>query len=89
MKSGTSGAGARAAGSHTAALAGSEAAVEALFHQAGILRADTLEELVDAAALLSSSLFRAGARSHCSRTRAVLASSPQTPARPPGSSCPS
>ena len=54
MKSGTSGAGARAAGSHTAALAGSEAAVEALFHQAGILRADTLEELVDAAALLSS-----------------------------------
>jgi acetate---CoA ligase (ADP-forming) len=54
MKSGTTGAGARAAGSHTAALAGSEAAVEALFHQAGIIRADTLEELVDAAALLSS-----------------------------------
>ena len=54
MKSGTTGSGARAAGSHTAALAGSEAAVEALFHQAGILRADTLEELVDAAALLSS-----------------------------------
>ncbi len=54
MKSGTTSSGAKAAGSHTAALAGSEAAVEALFHQAGILRADTLEELVDAAALLSS-----------------------------------
>jgi len=54
MKSGTSTAGARAAGSHTAALAGSERAVEALFHQAGVLRAGTLEELIDAAALLST-----------------------------------
>jgi acetate---CoA ligase (ADP-forming) len=54
MKSGTSTAGARAAGSHTAALAGSEQAVEALFHQAGVLRAGTLEELIDAAALLST-----------------------------------
>jgi acetate---CoA ligase (ADP-forming) len=54
MKSGTSTAGARAAGSHTAALAGSEKAVEALFHQAGVLRAGTLEELIDAAALLST-----------------------------------
>jgi acetyl coenzyme A synthetase (ADP forming)-like protein len=54
MKSGTSTAGARAAGSHTAALAGSEEAVEALFHQAGVLRAQTLEELIDAAALLST-----------------------------------
>ena len=62
MKSGTSGAGARAAGSHTAALAGSEAAVDALFHQAGILRADTLEELVDAAALLSSQPLPRGRR---------------------------
>ena len=43
MKSGHTAAGARAASSHTAALAGSEAAVDALFHQAGVLRADTLE----------------------------------------------
>ena len=35
VKSGTTGAGARAASSHTAALAGSESAVDALFHQAG------------------------------------------------------
>jgi acetyl coenzyme A synthetase (ADP forming)-like protein len=54
LKAGTTGAGARAASSHTAALAGSDAAVEALFQQAGVLRARTLEELVDAAALLSS-----------------------------------
>jgi acetyl coenzyme A synthetase (ADP forming)-like protein len=62
MKSGTSTAGARAAGSHTAALAGSEEAVEALFHQAGVLRAGTLEELIDAAALLSTQPLPAGRR---------------------------
>ena len=62
MKSGTSAAGARAAGSHTAALAGSEQAVEALFHQAGVLRAGTLEELIDAAALLSTQPLPRGRR---------------------------
>ena len=54
IKSGRTASGARAASSHTAALAGSEAAVEALFHQAGVIRADSLEELVDVATLLSS-----------------------------------
>jgi acetyl coenzyme A synthetase (ADP forming)-like protein len=54
MKGGRTRSGARAAGSHTAALAGSETAVEALFHQAGVIRAETLEELVDVAALLST-----------------------------------
>ena len=44
---------------HTAALAGSDAAVDALFRQAGVIRARTLEELVDVAALLSNA---AGAR---------------------------
>ena len=62
LKSGTTRAGARAAGSHTAALAGSDAAVEALFHQAGVLRARTLEELVDAASLLSSQPLPHGRR---------------------------
>ena len=62
MKSGTSTAGARAAGSHTAALAGSEQAVEALFHQAGVLRVGTLEELIDAAALLSTQPLPRGRR---------------------------
>ena len=54
VKSGRTASGARAASSHTAALAGSEAAVDALFRQAGVIRAGSLEELVDVAALLSS-----------------------------------
>jgi acetyl coenzyme A synthetase (ADP forming)-like protein len=62
MKSGTTSTGARAASSHTAALAGSEAAVEALFHQAGVIRAETLEELIDAAALLAAQPLPAGNR---------------------------
>jgi acetyl coenzyme A synthetase (ADP forming)-like protein len=62
MKSGTTSSGARAASSHTAALAGSEAAVEALFHQAGVIRARTLEELIDAAALFATQPLPAGNR---------------------------
>jgi len=62
MKSGTISAGARAAGSHTAALAGSEDAVNALFRQAGVLRAGTLEELIDAAALLATQQLPKGRR---------------------------
>jgi acetyl coenzyme A synthetase (ADP forming)-like protein len=62
LKSGTTRAGARAASSHTAALAGSDVAVDALFHQAGVLRAKTLEELVDAASLLASQPLPAGRR---------------------------
>jgi acetate---CoA ligase (ADP-forming) len=54
LKSGTSATGQRAASSHTAALAGSEAGVDALFDQAGVTRAASLEELIDVAALLSS-----------------------------------
>jgi acetate---CoA ligase (ADP-forming) len=62
LKAGMTSAGARAASSHTAALAGSDVAVDALFHQAGVLRARTLEELVDAAALLSSQPLPQGPR---------------------------
>jgi acetate---CoA ligase (ADP-forming) len=54
LKSGTSKSGQRAASSHTAALAGSEAAVDALFRQAGVIRASSLEELIDTATLFSS-----------------------------------
>ena len=60
LKGGVSAAGARAAASHTAALASSEAAVDALFHQAGVQRLRTLSELLDAAALLSSQPLPAG-----------------------------
>ena len=62
VKSGTTGAGARAASSHTAALAGSEAAVDALFHQAGVIRAGSLEELIDVATLLSTQPMPSGRR---------------------------
>ncbi|MGE5274034.1 MAG: GNAT family N-acetyltransferase [Verrucomicrobiota bacterium] len=62
MKGGRTSAGQRAAGSHTAALAGSTAAVETLFRQAGVIRADSLEELADAAVLLSSQPLPEGRR---------------------------
>ena len=60
MKSGTTSTGARAASSHTAALAGSDVAVDALCRQAGVLRARTFGEFVDLAALLSSQPRAAG-----------------------------
>ena len=62
MKGGRTRTGARAAGSHTAALAGSEQAVAALFRQAGVIRAETLEELVDTAGLLASQPLPRGKR---------------------------
>jgi acyl-CoA synthetase (NDP forming) len=62
MKSGSTRSGARAAGSHTAALAGSEEAVNALFRQAGVIRAETAQELVDLAALLSAHPLPRGRR---------------------------
>lgn len=49
VKSGRSRVGARAAASHTGALAASDAAVDALLTQAGVLRADSIEELFDMA----------------------------------------
>ncbi len=62
MKSGVTGSGSRAASSHTAALAGSEAAVSALFREAGVTRCDTLEELIDVAALFSGHPLTQGGR---------------------------
>ncbi|MDX6475187.1 MAG: hypothetical protein QOH95_698 [Gaiellaceae bacterium] len=62
MRSGTSTAGARAAASHTAALAGSDVVVDALFRQAGVLRASTLQELLDTAVLLTAQPAPAGNR---------------------------
>jgi len=62
MRSGRSRAGARAAASHTAALAGSDAVIDALFRQAGVLRAETLQELLDTAVLLTALPAPAGER---------------------------
>jgi acetyl coenzyme A synthetase (ADP forming)-like protein len=49
VKSGRSRVGARAAASHTGALAASDVAVDALLAQAGVLRAGSIEELFDMA----------------------------------------
>jgi acetyl coenzyme A synthetase (ADP forming)-like protein len=53
VKSGRSVSGARAATSHTGALASPDTMVDALFRDAGVIRTDTLEELFDVAALLA------------------------------------
>jgi acetyl coenzyme A synthetase (ADP forming)-like protein len=62
VKAGRTRAGRRAAGSHTAALAASDVAIDALFHQTGVLRAETLEEMFDLAAALGSQPLPAGRR---------------------------
>jgi acetate---CoA ligase (ADP-forming) len=60
VKAGRTGAGKRAASSHTAALAASDVAVDALFHQTGVIRAETLDEMFDLASALSSQPLPAG-----------------------------
>ncbi len=62
VKSGRTKAGSRAASSHTGALASVDVAVDALFHQAGVIRTATLEELFDVAALLSNQPVPKGRR---------------------------
>ena len=53
-KSGRTGAGARAASSHTGTLAGSDTAYNAAFRQSGIIRVETIRELFDYAIAFSS-----------------------------------
>ena len=53
LKSGRTEAGARAASSHTGAIAGSEAAYEAGLRKAGAIRVDSTEALFDAGAMLA------------------------------------
>ena len=53
VKAGRSAVGARAASSHTGALAASESSVDALLQQAGVLRAGSIEELFDMAMAFS------------------------------------
>jgi acetyl coenzyme A synthetase (ADP forming)-like protein len=63
VKSGRTPAGSRAASSHTAALlSAADVTVDALFRQAGVIRADTLGELLDAAALIGTQPLPPGNR---------------------------
>lgn len=62
VKAGRSSSGARAACSHTGALAASDTIVDALFRDTGVIRTETLEELFDVAALLAHQPLPAGTR---------------------------
>jgi acetyl coenzyme A synthetase (ADP forming)-like protein len=62
VKAGRTRGGSRAAGSHTAALAANDVAVDALFHQSGVIRADTIDEMFDIAACLDAQPLPAGRR---------------------------
>ncbi len=62
VKAGRTRSGSRAAGSHTAALAANDTAVEALFRQSGVIRADTIDEMFDVAACLDSQPLPSGRR---------------------------
>ena len=62
VKAGRTTAGLRAATSHTAAVPSSDEAVTALFRQAGVIRVETLEELLDVTEVLASQPLPAGRR---------------------------
>jgi acetyl coenzyme A synthetase (ADP forming)-like protein len=62
VKAGRTLASRRAAGSHTAALAANDVAVDALFRQTGVIRAETLDEMFDIAATLDNQPLPKGRR---------------------------
>jgi acetyl coenzyme A synthetase (ADP forming)-like protein len=62
IKAGRTAAGSRAASSHTGTLAGFDAAYSAIFKQTGILRAESVEELIDFAAAFADQPIIKGER---------------------------
>ncbi|MGO8687468.1 MAG: GNAT family N-acetyltransferase [Candidatus Dormibacteria bacterium] len=62
VKGGRSSAGARAAASHTAALASPDVSVDALFRQSGVIRVASLEQLFDVARVVATAPLPAGNR---------------------------
>ena len=54
VKGGSTAAGSKAAASHTGSMATSDINTDVLFHHAGVLRVNTMEELFDVASLLSN-----------------------------------
>lgn len=62
IKVGRTSAAAKAAASHTGAMTGSDAVLDAALRQVGVLRVDTIEELFDVAEVLSKQPLPAGPR---------------------------
>lgn len=62
LKAGSSQAGARAAASHTGAMAGEDAVYDAAFKRAGVIRVHSIEELFDCAELIAKQPRPAGPR---------------------------
>ncbi len=62
IKSGSSDAGARAAASHTGALAGADALYDAIFNMSGILRCATVNQLFDYAQAFAANKYPTGDR---------------------------
>lgn len=62
VKAGRTKSGGRAASSHTAALAASDVAVDALFHQSGVMRTETLDEMLALATGLAAQPLPSGRR---------------------------
>ena len=62
LKSGQSEAGAKAAASHTGAMAGEDAVYDAAFKRAGIVRVDTIQDLFDCAELMAKQPRPRGSR---------------------------
>lgn len=62
LKSGRSEAGAKAAASHTGAMAGEDAVYDAAFKRTGVVRVDTIQDLFDCAELMSKQPRPTGSR---------------------------
>jgi acetyltransferase len=62
IKAGRTAAAAKAAASHTGALAGSDSVLDAAFHRCGVMRVDTIADLFDMAEVLSKQPRPAGRR---------------------------
>ena len=87
LAAGGSEAGARAAASHTGALASDSAAVEAACRAAGIMRVTTPKQLIDCVLACLAPHRPQGRGSRSSATAAARASSPPTSSPRPASSC--
>lgn len=62
LKSGRSAAGAKAAASHTGAMAGEDAVYDAAFKRTGVVRVDTIQDLFDCAELMAKQPRPTGSR---------------------------